>query len=57
MDEKYLLCISKLMFHLGECADQLRVLKLFIAGAESYKSSGLPLRYAPFTILFPPEEN
>ncbi len=44
------------MFHLGEYADQQKVLELFIAGAARYKSTVLLLRYAPFTILFPPEE-
>ncbi len=53
---KCLLCISKFMFHLGGYADQQRVLKLFIAGAQGYKSTVLLVRYAPFTILFPLEE-
>lgn len=44
------------MFHLEGYADQRRVLKLFTAGARCYKSSVLPLRYAPLTILFPPLE-
>lgn len=48
---KCLLCISKLMFHLGGYADQQKVLKLFIAGAERRKSTVLLLRYAPFNCL------
>lgn len=53
---KCLLCIPKLMFHLGKYADQQEVLKLFIAGAERHKSTVLLLRYVPFTVLFPLEE-
>lgn len=53
---KCLLCISEFVFHLGEYADQRRVFKEFIAGAESDKSTVLLLRYAPFAVLFPPEE-
>lgn len=53
---KCLLCISKLMFHLGEYADQQKVLKRFIAGAEHHKSTVLLLGYAPFTVLFPLED-
>lgn len=41
------------MLHLGEYADQQRVLKLFIAGAECYKSTVLLLRYAQMTISYP----
>lgn len=41
---KFLLCISKFMFYLGEYADQQKVLKQFIAGAASHKSTVLLLR-------------
>lgn len=47
----------KFMFHLGEYADQQRILKLFIAGAECYKSTVLLLRYSPFAALFPLEKH
>lgn len=40
----FLLCISKFIFNRGEYANQQKVLKQFIAGAESHKSIVLLLR-------------